>query len=275
MESFVPIDDTAGDLAAVEDLSSSSSSSVRPSTPTKLGQSSWWRTSIANLRRPRGEEKEDGGAAGEEAEKKKTRAGLDNKRFATVQPLAPRGTETRRKTPATTASSPDLTTPEPSATTLTTKKKEKKRSQKNESESESEKSEAAVGKAAKSEGSEVKPAPAAGHGAKKKKSKEERLQKSRSLSVIGQVAEEMEQRSSSKELDAVEEELKGPLPVRPDMSDRQRKRHQVINEIVNTERAYVRDLQVLLAVFVYFVLPTPSAHVIAHVQPHTLMTAHA
>ena len=131
MESFVPIDDTAGDLAAVEDLSSSSSSSssVRPSTPTKLGQSSWWRTSIANLRRPRGEEKEDGGGGGEEAEKKKTRAGLDNKRFATVQPLTPRGTETRRKKPTITASSPDLTAPEPSVTTPTTKKKEKKPSQ--------------------------------------------------------------------------------------------------------------------------------------------------
>src|SRR5690348_16239904 len=114
MESFVPIDDTAGDLAAVEDLSPSSLS-VRPSTPTKLGQSSWWRTSIANLRRPRGEEKEHRGAAGEEAEKKKTRAGLDNKRFATLQQLAPRGTETRRKKPATTSSSPDLTAPEPSA----------------------------------------------------------------------------------------------------------------------------------------------------------------
>jgi hypothetical protein len=82
---------------------------------------------------------------------------------------------------------------------------------------------------------------------------ERRLQRSRSLSAIKQVAEEMEHAhrsaSASKEIDAVTEELKGPLPVRADMTDRQRKRNQVINEIVNTERAYVHDLQTLITLF--------------------------
>ncbi|ELR15004.1 uncharacterized protein ACA1_211800 [Acanthamoeba castellanii str. Neff] len=44
----------------------------------------------------------------------------------------------------------------------------------------------------------------------------------------------MEQRSSSKARRGGGG-AKGPLPVRTDMPDRQRKRHQVINEIVNSK----------------------------------------
>jgi hypothetical protein len=40
------------------------------------------------------------------------------------------------------------------------------------------------------------------------------------------------------------------------MHERQRRRHLVINEIVTTERDYVRDLQVLLSVFMYATRPS-------------------
>lgn len=92
-----------------------------------------------------------------------------------------------------------------------------------------------------------------------------RHKRSRSLSAIPEVAEEMQRRSSSRELEAVAEVstttttttqppllLVGEvvlLPVGDGMPERQRRRHLVINEIVTTERDYVRDLQVLLSVF--------------------------
>lgn len=226
--SFVPIDDKAGDLAAVEDLSSP----VRPSTATalewaKMGQSSWWRTSIATLRRHEARRKK----MAEERRRRKRRGRgwrSTSRRCSRGRPRgAPRreGRRSRRQHHPARTSQPRVQHDDD--------KEEREAKPKNESE----KSEAAVGKAPKSE---VKPEPTAAHCAKK----EERLQKSLSLSVIGQVAEEMEQRSSSKARRGGGG-AKGPLPVRTDMPDRQRKRHQVINEIVN-----VRDLQVLLAVFV-------------------------
>jgi hypothetical protein len=89
-------------------------------------------------------------------------------------------------------------------------------------------------------------------------SPETRRARSRSLSAIPEVAEEMQRRSSSRELDAVVEVENSVLPVWDDMPERQKKRHLVINEIVSTERDYVSDLQVLLSVFMFVPLPQSS-----------------